>query len=134
MIHRLAPHNRFMDSVRTAQFVATYTSDVCKKRKKWLDGELDVYSDGRSELYSHSSDGKRSAQPIARVARLPDDVCPRSGGGDAFVMRGGGDRGREFLVQVDEAGAVGKGMTSGNSGAFVMPQVALPREPRRTPK
>jgi len=116
-----------MDSVRTAQFVATYTSDVCKKRKKWLDGELDVYSDGRSELYSHSSDGKRSAQPIARVARLPDDVCPRSGGGDAFVMRGGGDRGREFLVQVDEAGAVGKGMTSGNSGAFVMPQVALPR-------
>ena len=119
-----------MDSVRTAHFGATYTSDVRKKRKKWLDGELDVYlSDGRSELFSLSTDGKRSAQPIARVDRLPDDVCPRSGGGDAFVMRGGGDRGREFLVQVDEAaGAVAKGgMTSGTSGAFVMPRAALPR-------
>ena len=125
-----------MAEATSVRFTCTYTVDVRKKqRKKWLDGILEVnLSQRAASLHPEDTAGETSSQPIARINRLPDDVCLRGGGGDAFVMHGGGDRGKEYLVQVDEVdegGRTGHGTVKSVesvesvSKAFVMPQVIM---------
>ena len=79
------------------RFAVTYTKDVRKKqRKQWLDGEIEVDVSTRSaRLFPESSteQGVSGAAPIARVDAVPEDVSLEYGGGDAFVMRGGGTGG-----------------------------------------
>ena len=108
------------------RFAVTYTKDVRKKqRKQWLDGEIEVDVSTRSaRLFPESSteQGVSGAAPIARVDAVPEDVSLEYGGGDAFVMRGGGDRGTEYLVQVDEAACA---EASGSPRGFVLPKQAV---------
>lgn len=108
------------------RFAVTYTKDVRKKRhKQWLDGELEVDVSTRSaKLFPECSpeQGGSGAATIARIDALPEDVSLQHGGGDAFVMCGGGDRGKEYLVQVDEASCGGKG---GFPQDFAMPKQAV---------
>ena len=81
--------------------VVTYTKDVRKKKgKKWLDGTLKVCKRTRQAILY---DGEEGGDAVARIERLPSDVCVSKGGGDAFVMREQYDQGREYLVQVDDA-------------------------------
>ena len=94
----------------TVRFAVTYTKDVHKKqRKQWLDGELEVNRSTRSaRLFPEGGDqGGSATTPIARIDALPEDVSLDHGGGDEFVMCRG-DRGKEYLVQVDEVVSAGR--------------------------
>lgn len=88
----------------TVSLVVTYTKDVRKKKgKKWIDGTLKVSQRSRQGiLYDGDECEVGCEEAIARIERVPQDVCLSKGGGEAFVMREQFDQGREFLVQVDD--------------------------------
>jgi hypothetical protein len=109
-----------MIDTKSRVFAVTYTKDVRKKqRKQWLDGRLEVDPSTRTgNLFDGEEDGA-SGMKLAMIDTVPADVSLEEGGGDAFLMRGDGDKGREYLVQVDEVPSTGAGVGASKSSAKV---------------
>jgi hypothetical protein len=129
----------------TVSLVVTYTKDVRKKKgKRWIDGTLKVSRRNRQATL-YDGEEQDEGDVIARIERVPLDVCLSNGGGEAFIMREQYDQGREYLVQVDDTAVDDDrpplnddrlinarnlaNISSGPSKQFIVARPVMPRPP-----